>query len=280
MRERVGNMGCGASRDPSIDNKTRISVRPQEQREDERSDGDDDGVPLVLIAADEMSMVEPHTKIKVQFKRESGHVVCYANGNVRQPDVRRMHFDEYYSFLRFPDNGRSGKVPRNARLPELLGKLMGVCEGTSCKLQVPDRVPCGDLPGGFVVGCTVKATDEIQVGGGTVAVLKGGTGTAMNKSGDRISVRWHQRLDGKKKKICVLPGEIKWTTDLPAGFLRGHKITRKDNTRITGVVTSNSRSKNPNMLRVRWDKGGTNEDISASEIKQFVYDNQNDTLPQ
>ncbi|KAJ9450926.1 hypothetical protein DIPPA_21425 [Diplonema papillatum] len=189
--------------------------------------------PVPYASAEEV--VFPGVGMLVQFWREGGKVMCRADGIVRSRELTTIYYDSYFSFLRFPDTGRGGKVMRTEHLPHLLAKLKGVCAHTNCRLFIPSLISLDlDLPGGFQRQHVVRAITDIHVGQGTLAVLKGGTGVVVGGVGgtsaagvhERVNVRWASRVDGKKKKISVLPEEIRHVSDLPMQMLRGMKVRR------------------------------------------------------
>eukprot|EP01059_Diplonema_ambulator_P006236 TRINITY_DN15994_c0_g1_i1.p1 TRINITY_DN15994_c0_g1~~TRINITY_DN15994_c0_g1_i1.p1 ORF type:complete len:262 (+),score=44.04 TRINITY_DN15994_c0_g1_i1:812-1597(+) len=245
-------MGCGASTEtPSVQV---THVTPAEEPLTAAVRKDAKKVLVDVIDCERLSV--PAVDMDVELYREKGHVVCKVEG-LRRPYVTKMYYDDYWGFLRFPDTGRGGKIKRDAELPAILGRLLGLGIGTDCQIHIPKEVSLDlDIAGGYQRGQRVKAHESIYVGNGILAVGKGGKGTIIGPSQDRVNVKWDQRVDGKQKNISVKPAEIRLCNDLPGSFLRGSKV-QKTKTNEPGVVTGPD-PYNQSCLLVIWG-----DDLSA-----------------
>ena len=227
----------------------------------------------------------------VVLSRVNGAVVCTVDDEVRNDNVVRMLYDPYWSFLRFPDTGKGGRIPKDRNLPQILGKLKGVVQGTACRAWIPDSIQLDlDIPAQLQRGQIVKALDDVHVGEGTLAVMRGTHGTVMgviNPTGPpipnvvgsgmrRINVRWDRREDGKTKKISVLEEESRLTSDMPELFLRGSKVLRLEDkdmiTPFSGVIIGPPQQpQGAPAVRIYWDESKAEQDCLCSDLHIVTF---------
>eukprot|EP01064_Diplonema_japonicum_P025715 TRINITY_DN37138_c0_g1_i1.p1 TRINITY_DN37138_c0_g1~~TRINITY_DN37138_c0_g1_i1.p1 ORF type:complete len:272 (+),score=36.43 TRINITY_DN37138_c0_g1_i1:32-817(+) len=255
-------MGCGQSTGTA----SATTIVPVTPAEDELCvNAKTAMVPVGLTPADSLEL--PTTDMNVVLQREGTDVVCKVDG-VRRPVVERILYDDYWCFMRFPDVGRGGRIVRNKSLPEILSKVRGIAEGTSCQVYINDHISLElDIPGDYQRGQRVKATENIHISEGELVVPKGSHGTVTGPVNQRINVKWDERLDGKQKKISVLPKEVKLSSDLPEGYLRGCKVKKICNntaTDLLGVVTGPAQSFLSVM--VWWDTSAAPESVLCSDV--------------
>eukprot|EP01063_Lacrimia_lanifica_P003950 TRINITY_DN12192_c0_g1_i1.p1 TRINITY_DN12192_c0_g1~~TRINITY_DN12192_c0_g1_i1.p1 ORF type:complete len:313 (+),score=142.17 TRINITY_DN12192_c0_g1_i1:66-1004(+) len=277
--------------------------KPQEEKGDEAplmrnaadtpaGDADDKpvkGPPKIPITETPCSSITLPAMGDVVVLKKNGNKVEYlVDGKMRCPDVKKMYFDPYWGFLRFPDLGRGGKLLRDAALPPALGQIKGLVKGTDCKLWMPNEISVEtDIPLGLQRGQLVKAMEDIFVGEGTLAVQRGTLGRVVgvveskqpfqkNVPGSgqpRINVKWDERVDGKTKKISILPEEGKTVTDLPpGGWLRGARVLRMEEDSVitpdAAIIVGPPRIGNPvkELVRVWWEKTDKEEDVDIETL--------------
>eukprot|EP01061_Rhynchopus_euleeides_P009819 TRINITY_DN19128_c0_g4_i1.p2 TRINITY_DN19128_c0_g4~~TRINITY_DN19128_c0_g4_i1.p2 ORF type:complete len:285 (+),score=83.19 TRINITY_DN19128_c0_g4_i1:331-1185(+) len=275
-------MGCGSSTQRA---KSAAPVLATEEDEGQKADvkAPQNLVDVPLIETDSVEILSEG--MSVVICRKDDKVICKVDSEIRNDDVRKMFYDSYWSFLRFPDTGRGGRVQRDRHLPSILGKVKGVVQGTACKAWIPDQIQLDlDIPNQLQRGQIVRAIDDVHVGEGTLAVMRGTNGTVVgvilpanptpNVVGSdmkRVNVRWDRREDGKTKKISVLDDECRLTSDLPGSLLRGSKVLRLEDkdvvTPFAGVVVGHPQEvKGAPAVRVYWDDKGVEEDVLAADL--------------
>eukprot|EP00755_Sulcionema_specki_P021678 Sspe_Gene.13612::Locus_4667_Transcript_1_2_Confidence_0.750_Length_1254::g.13612::m.13612 len=237
-------MGCGASSEGANSQKlhveqSRNDVRREESDLDDKKPQKAPAPPPFAITPVETEVVEftePGTNHVLRFFVTDGMMQYEVDGKLRCPLLKKLHFDDYFCFLRFPDTGKGGKLARDpATLPKTLGGLKHLASISSCTATIPNDVHIEmDIPGGFQRNQRVKAAKDIYV---TVhdelAVKKMDLGSVVGPSSDgRLYVKWDQRRDGKQKRISVLPDEVKLTSDIAGGLLRGQAVFTADEATI------------------------------------------------
>lgn len=308
-------MGCGASAAPATAN----TQQPQQEGTKfisvhGNTDGDDcevssptsrhKGPRRVTIPEIQQQRVRFHDQASGKqlffMVNDDNKLVYEIDGNQRPP-VSRLHYDSYFSFLRFPDTGKGGKLPPDH--VDILGGLRVLC--ARCEPAVLHNIPKDmlieyDMPGGLRRDMRVFAAQDIIVEAGGMAVKKGDRGTVWGPSNTddklRVNVKWDERKDGKTSRINVYPEEVSIGCDLPGGFLRGQKVRatcdiRTDESEEVAIAAGDcgivwgphdredplspkSRSK-MDMINVRWDerRDGSRRRINVhpEEIAKFIY---------